>query len=111
MQEIPPHYQDTDWARMPPAGRTGKPGGRLRGLSRTTLLELDQRGLIKVIAIRKDPSAAKAIRLVYMPSLDNYLHKLASEPIPDQPLRIKRLKQRPPGNSRLEGNFRDDSVA
>src|SRR5215831_17241322 len=82
MQEIPPHFQDTDWARMPSAGRTGKPGGRLRGLSRTTLLELDQRGLIKIIAIRK-PGAPKAIRLIYMPSLDSYLQKLATESIPD----------------------------
>jgi hypothetical protein len=82
MQEIPPHFQDTDWARMPSAGRTGKPGGRLRGLSRTTLLELDQMGLIKIIAIRK-PGAAKAIRLVFVPSLDSYLQKLASESIPD----------------------------
>jgi hypothetical protein len=83
MQEIPPHFQDTDWARMPSAGRTGKPGGRLRGLSRTTLIELDQQGLIKIIAIRK-PGALKAIRLVYLPSLDGYLHKLATESIPEQ---------------------------
>jgi hypothetical protein len=67
---------------MPPAGRTGKPGGRLRGLSRTTLFELDQLGLIKIIAIRK-PGAAKAIRLVFVPSLDSYLQQLASEPGPD----------------------------
>ena len=80
MQQIPPHFQDDDWARMPPAGRTGKPGGRLRGLSRTTLLKLDQRGEIKIVAIRK-PGAAKAIRLVYVPSLDAYLHKL-THPVP-----------------------------
>jgi|SRR6516164_9763527 hypothetical protein len=83
MQEIPPHFQDTDWARMPAAGRPGKPGGRLRGLSRTTLVELDERGLIKVAAIRK-PGALKAIRLIYMPSLDSYLRSLVSESIPEQ---------------------------
>jgi hypothetical protein len=85
MQEIPPHFQDTDWARMPSAGRTGKPGGRFRGLSRTTLLELDQMGLIKIIAIRK-PGAAKAIRLIFVPSVDSYLSKLASESLPDTSL-------------------------
>jgi hypothetical protein len=85
MQEIPPQYQDSDWARMPPAGRAGKPGGRLRGLSRTTLLELDELGLIKVIAIRK-PGAAKSIRLVFVPSLDSYLHSLATESISDSSL-------------------------
>jgi hypothetical protein len=83
MQEIPDRFQDGDWARMPSAGRTGKPGGRLRGLSRTTLLELDQMGLIKVIAIRK-PGAAKALRLVFLPSVDRYLYQLATEPIPEQ---------------------------
>jgi hypothetical protein len=77
MQQIPSHFVDGDWARMPKAGRPGKPGGRLRGLSRTSLIELDERGLIKVIAIRK-PGAVKAIRLVFLPSLDGYLHRLAT---------------------------------
>jgi hypothetical protein len=67
---------------MPKAGRPGKPGGRLRGLTRTTLLELDERGEIKVIAVRK-PGAVKAIRLVYLPALDSYLHRLATEGIAD----------------------------
>jgi hypothetical protein len=67
---------------MPKAGRPGKPGGRLRGLSRTSLIELDGRGEIKVVAIRK-PGAVKAIRLVYLPSLDAYLHRLATEGLAD----------------------------
>jgi hypothetical protein len=89
---------------MPPAGRTGKPGGRLRGLSRTTLLELDQRGLIKIIAIRK-PGAPKAIRLVPMPSLDSYLHKLASESIPDSSVPNVKAKTAAPKKQSVRRKF------
>lgn len=80
MREIPKHFEDEQWARMPKVGHRGQPGGRLRGLSRTTLLELNDAGLIKVVAIRK-PGAQKAIRLVFLPSLDAYLESLATEAI------------------------------
>jgi hypothetical protein len=80
MQRIPQHVEGENWARMPKVGHRGQPGGRLRGLSRTTLLELNDAGLIKVVAIRK-PGAQKAIRLVYLPSLDAYLEGLATDAI------------------------------
>jgi hypothetical protein len=92
---LPPPYQDADWVRLPSAGRTGKPAGRLRGLSRTTLLELDEMGLIKVAAIRK-PGAAKAIRLVFIPSLDAYLHKLATESAHDSCFPTQKAKAAAP---------------
>jgi len=68
--DIPPHLQGEDWVRMP------KPKHRLCGLSRTTLLELNEAGLIRTAAISK-PGAIKGIRLVYMPSLLSYLNGLA----------------------------------
>jgi hypothetical protein len=49
-----------------------KPKQRLCDLSRTTLLELSEGGLIRTVAIRK-PGAVKGIRLVHMPSLLEYL--------------------------------------
>jgi hypothetical protein len=70
--DIPPHMQGEDWVRMP------KPKQRLLGLSRTTLLELSEAGLIRTVAIRK-PGAIKGIRLVYLPSLYSYLENLAEE--------------------------------
>lgn len=69
--EIPAYLQGESWARMP------KPKDRLCGLSRTTLLELSEAGLIRTVAIRK-PHAVKGIRLVYMPSLLAYLDSLSS---------------------------------
>ena len=71
--EVPAHMQNEQWARMP------KPKGRLNGLSRTTLLELSNAGLIRTVAIRK-PGAVKGIRLVYLPSLYAYLDSLSAEP-------------------------------
>jgi hypothetical protein len=55
-----------------------KPKHRLLGLSRTTLLELSEAGLIRTVAIRK-PGAIKGIRLVYLPSLYSYLENLTEE--------------------------------
>jgi hypothetical protein len=52
------------------------PKGRLCGLSRTTLLELNRLGYIKMAVIRK-PGAVKGIRLIYLPSLYAYLDDLA----------------------------------
>jgi hypothetical protein len=81
MQKIPKAFQEEPWARLPQVGhKKGDPGGRLRGLSRTTLLELNDAGLIKMAAIRK-PGAQKAIRLVFLPSLDAYLESLATEAV------------------------------
>jgi hypothetical protein len=73
--EIPEHLQGREYERMPKPGRPGQPGGRLLGLSRTTLLELSQDGRIKTIVIRK-PGTQKGIRLIYMPSLHSYLESL-----------------------------------
>jgi hypothetical protein len=73
--QLPPHLQGELWSRLPKPGRPGQPGGRLEGLSRTTLLELSNAGLIRTVAIRK-PGAVKGIRLVYMPSLYSYLENL-----------------------------------
>ena len=70
--EIPPHMRGEDWVRMP------KPKQRLLGLSRTTLLELSEAGLIRTVAIRK-PGAIRGIRLVYLPSLFSYLENLTGE--------------------------------
>jgi|SRR5271165_4771105 len=69
--DIPPHMGD-EWRKMP------KPKERLCGLSRTTIFELSQAGLIKTVALRK-PGAIKGIRLVFMPSLLEYLEKVAAE--------------------------------
>jgi len=63
-----------------PYVRMPKPKQRLLGLSRTTLLELSEAGLIRTVAIRK-PGAIKGIRLVYLPSLYSYLQNLREEGI------------------------------
>jgi hypothetical protein len=52
-----------------------KPGQRLFGLSRTTLLELSNGRKIRTVAIKK-PGAIRGIRLVFMPSLLEYLASL-----------------------------------
>jgi hypothetical protein len=69
--EIPRELQNEQWVRMP------KPKGRLLGLSRTTLLELAERQEIKIANIRK-PGSVKGIRLVWMPSLCEFLERAAS---------------------------------
>jgi len=58
--QIPQHMQGEDWARMP------KPKERFFGMSRTTILELSQAGLIKTVSIRK-PGANRGIRLIFVP--------------------------------------------
>jgi hypothetical protein len=68
--QIPQHMQGEDWARMP------KPKERFFGMSRTTILELSQAGLIKTVSIRK-PGANKGIRLIFVPSLREFLDKCA----------------------------------
>ena len=64
--------QGEDWARMP------KPKERFFGMSRTTILELSQAGLIKTVSIRK-PGANKGIRLIFVPSLREFLDNCAQE--------------------------------
>jgi hypothetical protein len=68
--QIPQHMQGEEWARMP------KPKERFFGMSRTTILELSQAGLIKTVSIRK-PGANKGIRLIFVPSLREFLDKCA----------------------------------
>jgi hypothetical protein len=78
--QIPQHMQGEDWARMP------KPKERFFGMSRTTILELSQAGLIKTVSIRK-PSANKGIRLIFVPSLREFLDKCTHEvnPLSNEP--------------------------
>ena len=64
--------QGEEWVRMP------KPKERFFGMSRTTLLELSQAGLIKTVSIRK-PGATKGIRLIFVPSLREFLDKCTQE--------------------------------
>jgi len=73
--KIPTDLQGEDWGRYPKAGRPGQSGGRLCGMSRTTIHELSEAGFIRTVAIKK-PGAIKGIRLVYLPSLYAYLESL-----------------------------------
>jgi hypothetical protein len=75
--QIPQHMQGEEWARMP------KPKERFFGMSRTTILELSQAGLIKTASIRK-PGANKGIRLIFVPSLREFLDKCAQEVNPSR---------------------------
>jgi len=70
--DIPKHLHTDDWNRMP------KPGQRLMGLTRTTLLEItqDPQSGVRSAVIRK-PGRVRGIRLVFMPSLFAYLNRLA----------------------------------
>jgi hypothetical protein len=70
--DLPPHFQGELWGRMP------KPKERFQGLSRTTLGELSDAGLIQTVVIRK-PGAVKGIRLIFLPSLFAYLESLKPE--------------------------------
>ena len=57
-----------DWIRLP------KPKTRLFGLSRTTILELCESGAIKSTILRKR-HALRGIRLLYLPSLVEFLER------------------------------------
>jgi hypothetical protein len=83
--KIPSQFSAEDWKRLP------KPRERLCDLSRTTLLELSELGEITIAAIRK-PGSQKAIRLVYMPSLHQYLRTCIEEPAP-KPLKPQRERE------------------
>jgi hypothetical protein len=69
--DVPEHLQTDDWVRMP------RPGGRLCGLSRTTLLELESEKKIRSVVLRK-PGAVRGIRLIHLPSLHAFLESLES---------------------------------
>jgi hypothetical protein len=53
-----------------------KPGGRLCGMSRSTLIELTERGYFRMAKI-KQPGRERFIRLVHLPSLHAYLSSVA----------------------------------
>jgi len=61
-----------DWIRLP------RPRERLGGLSRTTWNELLDCGIIEGVRLRK-PAAKRGIRLLYRPSVENYLRGLLSQ--------------------------------
>ena len=60
------------WGRLP------KPRQRFNGLSRTTLLEACERGDVRSCVLKKR-HAIRGIRLIYLPSLYEYLERLAME--------------------------------
>ncbi len=62
-----------EWRRLP------KPRARFWGLSRTTILEMIQRGEVKSCVIKKR-HAIRGIRLVFLPSLRETLDRLAQPP-------------------------------
>jgi hypothetical protein len=66
--------RDAEFLRLPPAG------GRcpLTGLSRTSLIELADRGLINIKRVRK-PGATRGIVLVQKASLLAYLYSLGAD--------------------------------
>jgi hypothetical protein len=70
--EIPKHLQTEDWARLP------KPGDRLMGLTRSTILEMvqDPTTGVRSAVIRK-AGRQRGIRLIFMPSLFAHLRRLA----------------------------------
>ena len=80
---IPPKFKrslaesalaEAEWLRLPPPrGR-----GRLSGLSRTSLIELGERGAIKLIRVRK-PGALRGIVLVQKSSLLAFLNSIVPE--------------------------------
>jgi hypothetical protein len=71
---IPEHLRGVEWQRLP------KPKERLYGMSRTTLFELIESGKIRSVVIRK-PGAIRGIRLLFMPSLTQYLDSLSEKQV------------------------------
>jgi hypothetical protein len=69
--EIPAEYDKT-WVRMP------KHGPNIHGLSRTALFELGFAGKIRWAHHRK-PGRIKGVRLIWLPSVGQYLDQLADE--------------------------------
>jgi hypothetical protein len=58
-----------DYVRMP------KPKRRFLGMSRTTLQQLGDAGLIEVIAVQR-PGLTRGLKLIFLPSLYRYLDGL-----------------------------------
>jgi hypothetical protein len=58
-----------DYVRMP------RPKRRFLGMSRTTLEQLGAAGLIEVIAVKR-PGLNRGLKLIYLPSLYDYLNGL-----------------------------------
>jgi hypothetical protein len=85
--EIPQHLLTEEWARLPT-----KPGERREGLSRTTILELWEQGDVEIASVRKRGSQ-KAIRLLNIASLRNFLKTCVEEPR-DAPFPGKKSKTR-----------------
>lgn len=56
-----------EWYRLP-----SPKGGRLFGMSRSTLFKLAQEGHIKSVSLRK-PGTLRGVRLIYGPSLQDFL--------------------------------------
>jgi hypothetical protein len=75
----PPEGPNQIWARLPVAAKAGKPGGRLCGLARSTLIELAERGYFRM-ALIKQPNRQRYIRLVHLPSLHAYLEGATKRP-------------------------------
>lgn len=65
---------EAEWLRLPPPrGRD-----RLTGLSRTSLIELGERGAVRLVRVRK-PGAMRGIVLIEKASLLSYLYGLTAE--------------------------------
>jgi hypothetical protein len=77
--DIPRHLQTDEWGRLP------KPGQRLMGLTRTTLLEIiqDPQSGVKSAVIRKR-GRVRGIRLIFLPSLLSYFERLADQGVDKQ---------------------------
>jgi hypothetical protein len=86
--KIPPHLAE-EWVRLP-----SRPEERYEGLSRTTLLELHAAGEIQIAAVRK-PGSQKAIRLVHVPSLKNFLRTCVEAPADNPSPGKKTVRCRP----------------
>jgi hypothetical protein len=67
--EIPEDLRTDAYQRLP------RPGQKLRGLHRSTFLDLSAQGLIRIVKIKK-PGARRGINLIDMRSLDAYMNSL-----------------------------------
>ena len=63
-----------DWVRLPV-----KQKDRLQGLSRTTIFELIEAGFVKSAVLTK-PGSKRSIRLIFLPSLLDYLESCVQQP-------------------------------
>jgi hypothetical protein len=68
-----PIEQDKSWTRFP------RPRERILGCGRSYLYHLDALGLIKTTSIRL-PHNKRGIRLLYLPSLLDFIRRSAAEP-------------------------------